>query len=182
MHLITEYFFCIIQTIQLWHYWEIACSISINNIFFHCYKKHLKWEDCLWPILCSNCFKNHDFKKDLLGHSAMPQLRPFLYSQYYKTFSLFAFALGHKKRLRRIIRIAFSRGRFALIQMMIWVARMMALTEGCFPVKVQLIAKVALHQSFRFTAFGPITTFWEKSTIRITAYLLDNQYWEKSTF
>ena len=30
--------------IQLWHYWEIACSISINKIFFHCYKKNLKWE------------------------------------------------------------------------------------------------------------------------------------------
>ena len=29
-----EYFFCIIQMIQLWHYWEIACSISINKIFF----------------------------------------------------------------------------------------------------------------------------------------------------
>ena len=29
--------------IQLWHYWDIACSISINKIFFHCYKKHLKW-------------------------------------------------------------------------------------------------------------------------------------------
>ena len=31
--------------IQLWHYWEIACSITINKIFFHCYKKHLKWGD-----------------------------------------------------------------------------------------------------------------------------------------
>ena len=29
-----EYFFCIIQMIQLWHYWEITCSISINKIFF----------------------------------------------------------------------------------------------------------------------------------------------------
>ena len=45
MHLITEYFFCIIQMIQLWHYWEIVCPTSINNIFFLCYKKHLKWGD-----------------------------------------------------------------------------------------------------------------------------------------
>ena len=45
MHLITEtIFFCIIQMIQLSH-WEIGCSISINNIFFHCYKKHLKLRD-----------------------------------------------------------------------------------------------------------------------------------------
>ena len=44
MHLITEsIFFCIIQMIQLWHYWEIGCSISINNIFFHCFKNHIKW-------------------------------------------------------------------------------------------------------------------------------------------
>ena len=29
-----DYFFCIIQMIQLWHYWEIACSITINKTFF----------------------------------------------------------------------------------------------------------------------------------------------------
>ena len=33
--------------IQLWHYWEIACSKTINKIFFHCYKKRLKWGDKL---------------------------------------------------------------------------------------------------------------------------------------
>ena len=42
-----EYFFCIIQMIQLWHYWEIACSISRNKIN-HCNKKHLKCvSDCM---------------------------------------------------------------------------------------------------------------------------------------
>ena len=40
-----EYFFCIIQTIQLWHYWEIACSISINNIFFSLLYKAPKMGD-----------------------------------------------------------------------------------------------------------------------------------------
>ena len=29
-----ENFFCIKQMIQLWHYWEIACSITINKIIF----------------------------------------------------------------------------------------------------------------------------------------------------
>ena len=29
-----EYFFIIKQMIQLWHYWEIACLITINKIFF----------------------------------------------------------------------------------------------------------------------------------------------------
>ena len=29
-----EYFFCIIQMIQLWHYLEIVCSITIKKIFF----------------------------------------------------------------------------------------------------------------------------------------------------
>ena len=42
-----DYFFCILQMVQLWHYWEIACWKTINNIFFHCYKKHLKWRDKL---------------------------------------------------------------------------------------------------------------------------------------
>ena len=43
-----EYLFCIVQMIQLWHYWEIAFSISINRIFFHGYKKHQKWRDGGW--------------------------------------------------------------------------------------------------------------------------------------
>ena len=38
-----ENFFCIKRMIQLWHYWEIACSITKK--IFHCYKKHLKWGD-----------------------------------------------------------------------------------------------------------------------------------------
>ena len=39
-----SHFFCIVQMIQHWHYWEIAFSISINIFFsFFCYKKHLKW-------------------------------------------------------------------------------------------------------------------------------------------
>ena len=37
-------YFCTIRMIQLWHCWEIDCSMSINN-FFHCYKKHLKCGD-----------------------------------------------------------------------------------------------------------------------------------------
>ena len=64
-----EYFFCIKQMIQLWHYWEIACSITINKIIFHCYKKHLKWGDEVMkkvsPIIqCSmalSCFANYLF-------------------------------------------------------------------------------------------------------------------------
>ena len=43
-----EYLFCIVQMIQLWHYWEIAFSISINRIFFDSYKKHQKWGDGGW--------------------------------------------------------------------------------------------------------------------------------------
>ena len=37
-----DYFFCIMQTIQLWHCWDIACSLTINKTFFSLLKKHLK--------------------------------------------------------------------------------------------------------------------------------------------
>ena len=46
-----DYFFCFILMIQLWHYWEIACSISTNKIFFHFYNKHSKWGDEVMNIV-----------------------------------------------------------------------------------------------------------------------------------
>ena len=53
-----EYFSALFQIIKLWHYWEIACSISNNKVFYNCYKKHLKWGR--WevikrdsPIMCT---------------------------------------------------------------------------------------------------------------------------------
>ena len=48
---VNRVFFSIIQMIQLWHYWEIACSISINKIiFFIVIKSTKKWGDEVMKI------------------------------------------------------------------------------------------------------------------------------------
>ena len=46
MHLSTKNIFCILQAIQISHFWWIACFML--NYFCQCYKKHLKLEDGEW--------------------------------------------------------------------------------------------------------------------------------------
>ena len=60
--------------IQLWHYWEIACSITINKIVFHCYKKHLKWGDEVMKevSLIIKCSMHYFIKAQILNLTPPP--------------------------------------------------------------------------------------------------------------